>query len=60
MIAIFLFYNVATGVQARLAFSDEFRHCNVVTFDGSHWINVEFDREGIKTRVIDVPSSTIF
>lgn len=54
MIAYFLFYNYSTGVQANLAFSKEFRHCNVITFDGENWVNVEFDATGILTRVLDV------
>lgn len=54
MIAYFLFYNIATGKQAWLGFSNEYRHCNVITYDGFHWINFELDRKGIKTRVLDV------
>jgi hypothetical protein len=54
MLAFFLFYNIATGKQARLAFSKDFRHCNIVTFDGAHWINIELDSTGLLTRVLDV------
>jgi hypothetical protein len=54
MIAIFLFYNISNGIQAKLAFSDTFRHCNIITFDGSNWINYELDSLGIHTRVLDV------
>ena len=55
MIAFFLFYNFSSGVQARLAFSKEFRHCNIITYDGDHWVNTEFDSSGIIIRVLDVP-----
>ncbi len=54
MIAIFLFYNISNGVQAKLAFSKTFRHCNIITFDGSHWINYELDSFGVHTRVLHV------
>jgi hypothetical protein len=56
MIALFLFYNHSTGIQAKLAFSKEFRHCNIITFDGEAWVNVEFDSCGLITRVLNVPS----
>lgn len=56
MIAYFLFFNVATGKQAWMGFSQEFCHCNVIVYDGSHWINYDFDKYGIHGRVLDVPS----
>lgn len=52
LIAIFIFYNKATGGQARLAFSEEFKHCNIVTYDGKDWIMLDFDRTGYLTRKI--------
>jgi len=52
LVAIFIFYKIATGVQAGLAFSDEFKHCNTITYDGSDWIMLDFDRTGILTRKI--------
>jgi hypothetical protein len=54
MIAIFLFYNVSSGPQAKLAFSKEFRHCNVITYDGKDWVLVEFDLTGLYTSVLKV------
>lgn len=54
MIAIFLFYNISNGVQARLAFSKTLRHCNIITFDGAHWVNYEMDSFGVHTRVLEV------
>lgn len=56
MIAYFLFYDYSTGKQAKLAFSKEFRHCNIITYDGEAWVNVEFDSTGLLTKVLDVPS----
>ncbi len=56
MISIFLFYNIATGVQAKLAFNKNFKHCNIITYDGQSWVNVEFDATGFLTRVLDVSS----
>ena len=53
MIAVFIFYSKATGIQASLAFSKEFRHCNIITYDGSDWIMLDFDRTGLLTRKIN-------
>ncbi len=56
MIAIFIFYDVSTGIQAQLAFSSEFRHCNIITYDGEYWIAHEFDSSGFITRGLKVLS----
>lgn len=56
MIVFFLFYNYASGKQAKLAFSDEFKHCNVITFDGEIWLGMDFDYQGLQTRKIQVKS----
>ena len=58
MICIFCFYNVSSGVQARLAFSKTFKHCNVVTFDGKYWVAHEFDSMGFQTRNVQAHSAT--
>lgn len=58
MICFFCFYNVSTGIQARLAFSEEFKHCNIVTFDGEEWIATEFDLTGIHMRQIEAYKSS--
>lgn len=60
LIAVFIFYKVATGVQARLAFSEEFKHCNIVTFDGRDWIMLDFDRTGILSRTIKCKGGEAF
>lgn len=52
LIAIFIFYNIAAGKQARLSFHAQFKHCNIVTYDGADWIMIDFDRTGILTRRI--------
>lgn len=51
---------MSTGVQARLAFSKVFKHCNIVTFDGETWLMHEFDLNGIHARRVDVLSSSSF
>lgn len=56
MIAIYNFYSISNGVQSKLAFSDEFRHCNVITYDGRDYVLVEFDSTGIILRVLTVTS----
>jgi hypothetical protein len=53
LIALFLFYERATGPQAILSFSREFKHCNIITFDGRDWIMLDFDRSGLITRKIN-------
>src|ERR1700733_4908354 len=50
MIAVFIFYSKANGIQSKLAFSKEFKHCNIITFEGSDWILLDFDRTGLLTR----------
>lgn len=52
-ITIFIFYDIANGIQAKLAFSKEFKHCNTITFDGRDWIMFEFDRTGFVMRRIN-------
>lgn len=52
MIAVFIFYNKSSGVQSRLAFSEEFKHCNIITFDGYDWIMLDFDQTGLLTRKV--------
>lgn len=56
MICIFCFYNISSGVQAHLAFSNVFKHCNIITFDGENWIATEFDLTGIHMRPIGATS----
>lgn len=56
LLAIVIFYNKSEGPSSRLAFSDEFRHCNVITYDGRDWVMVEYLPSGIITRVIHCES----
>lgn len=58
MICFFCFYNVSSGIQAKLAFSDTFKHCNIVTFDGDTWLATEFDLYGIQMRRINAHKAT--
>jgi len=54
MIHVFCFYNISSGIQAKLSFSKTFKHCNIITFDGEMWLATEFDLQGIITRRINV------
>lgn len=56
LIAVFIFYSIANGAQSKLSFSQEFKHCNIITFDGSDWIMLDFDRTGLLTRKIKCTS----
>ena len=60
MICFFCFYNVSSGVQAKLAFSKVFKHCNIITFDGDTWLVHEFDLTGIHAKRVKVFSSSSF
>ena len=53
LIAIFCFYNISTGIQAKLSFSNTFKHCNIITYDGVVWLATEFDDTGIHTQTIN-------
>ena len=57
MIAVIVFYSMASGKQAALAFSNEFKHCNIITFDGSDWLMLDFDRTGFVMRRIKATSA---
>ncbi len=60
IIAIFMFYDLAQGAQAKLSFSQVFRHCNVVVFDGAEWIMIEYRREGLVVRQMKVGKAERF
>ncbi len=60
LLAIFIFYNQSHGKQARLAFSKEFRHCNVVVYDGDNWIAIDLIASGFTVRKVDVTDSERF
>lgn len=54
MICFFCFYNKSSGIQAKLAFNNQFKHCNIITFDGDTWLAIEFDRQGIHCKQVNV------
>jgi len=56
MICVFCFYNISSGPQARFAFDKDFKHCNIICYDGSSWIATEFDLTGVLNRRIQVYS----
>lgn len=56
MIACFLFYNHGIGKLNRWAFSKDFKHCNVITFDGSTWNQTTWSPYGIHIRPVKVTS----
>jgi len=56
MICFFCFYNHSGGIQSRLAFSDTFKHCNIITFDGELYLAHEFDLTGVHVRNIHAKS----
>lgn len=58
MIAIFLFYNKAMGKQLKYTFNEQFKHCNVITFDGDIYLLSEMQSKGILYRKINAKSIT--
>lgn len=58
MICVFCFYNISSGIQSPLSFSDTFKHCNIITYDGEMWICTEFDLKGIHWRKVDAVSGS--
>ena len=57
MIAFFCFYDYSTGIQSKLAFSKTFKHCNIITFDGTCYLAFELSSVGIETRKIKTNGS---
>ena len=57
MICFFCFYNISTGIQAKLAFDKDFKHSNIITFDGEIYLCMDFDSHGIHIRQITAPNS---
>lgn len=45
---------MSNGVQSNLSFSKEFRHCNVIAYEGDNWVLFELDNYGINHRVVKV------
>lgn len=58
LIAYFIFYNKAHGPQSRLAFHPDFKHMNVIVYDGIDWIMFDFGQEGYVLRCIKAPSAS--
>lgn len=56
MIAIFLFYDQGRGKAYHYTFSRICVHCNLITYDGDHWIMWEFGTSGITYRHIKARS----
>lgn len=52
MIYVFCFYSASSGKQSNLAFSKEFKHCNIISYDGERWVYHEFDMCGFSLRHI--------
>lgn len=52
MNVIFVFYDSSHGKQAKLAFSKDLKHCNVLVKDNAHWLMLMFERDGLHMRCI--------
>lgn len=51
-IAIFIFYNTASGWQKIFNFSREFQHCKLITYDGQHMVFHSLNAAGMHTEVL--------
>ena len=58
MLHFFCFYNQNTGPQSKLAFSDKFKHVNIISYDGQLWLASEFDATGFNFRKLNVLRGT--
>lgn len=58
MISIFLFYNQAVGKQLNYTFSKDFKHANIITYDGDIYLWSELQSRGIVTHRIKAKSVT--
>ena len=58
-ICLILFYSKACGVQSKLSFSKEFKHCNIISYDGKNYVATEFNSQGIITRVLNVSDNVV-
>lgn len=56
MICIFLFYDKGIGKPRKYAFG-QYKHCNVICFDGRDFVIVELGSKGLMTRVIKSKSA---
>lgn len=54
-----MFYNVASGKQARLALNENFKHCDVVTYDGDIYLHLSWNHQGIQTRRVKARSTRV-
>ena len=53
MIACIVFYNISSGPQSWLSFSKEFKHCNLIVYDGLHYMGGELDYAGIRNKIFE-------
>lgn len=58
MINFLLFYNTGYGKQSRMTFHEEFRHCDIITFDGDFYLWLSWNNKGIETRRVKATSCT--
>lgn len=54
MIAFFLFYNKARGIQRAFSFGSIYQHCDVICYDGKTWLLFQFSSKGIEFQSIRV------
>lgn len=54
MIAIFLFYNESYGIQNKISFSKDLKHCNMITYDGRDWVFTTLNKLGVYNRAVRV------
>ncbi len=52
-ICLFLFYDKAVGKQLRYNGNSKFLHCNIIRFDGKHFVLLEISKTGIDYRLIN-------
>jgi len=55
-IYLFIFYNKAVGKQVRYIRNKKYLHCNIIVFDGKHYVLLEVSTSGIDFRIVRTKS----
>jgi len=60
LIAVFLFYDKTHGIFERISFSKDYKHCNILTFDGIGFVLSSLDKTGVTSKSMKINNLTSF
>lgn len=55
-----MFYNVGIGKPSRMTFNEDFKHCDIITYDGDLLLRLTWNHLGIESRRIKVTNLSRF